>query len=67
MEHDQLYPSSGYVEHCPLTLWKNTLICLAHAIHNAAQNSAKLGTKFKIHSIGLTNQRETTIGMDDTY
>eukprot|EP01036_Dinobryon_divergens_P029223 gene29223-38292_t len=61
MEHEQLYPSSGYVEHCPQTLWTNTLICLAHAIHNAAQNYAKIGSTFKIHSIGVTNQRETTI------
>ena len=60
MEHAQIYPSPGCVEHCPMTLWKNTLICLAYAIHKA---TAKIGSNFKIRSIGVTNQRETTIGL----
>jgi len=54
MEHTQYYPVSGQVEHDPIEIWNSVLICLSEAI-------AALLIEIKIVSIGITNQRETTI------
>jgi hypothetical protein len=60
MEHRQIYPAAGYVEHCPLEILKNTLTCIAKAL--SVYEESCPGGKLMISSIGLTNQRETTIG-----
>lgn len=60
MEHTQIYPSPGYVEHCPLEIVEKTLKCLAFAITKAKANVED--SKFTVRSIGITNQRETTVG-----
>ena len=57
-EFQQIFPNSGWVEHNPEEIWKVTLRTIKEAINK----SKKL--KSKIISIGITNQRETTILWD---
>ena len=54
-EFKQYFPKNGWVEHNPNEIWKTTLSSLKKII----QKSKKL--KGKILSIGITNQRETTV------
>ncbi len=58
IEFEQIFPNSGWVEHNPEEIWKVTLRTIKEAINK----SKKL--KSKIISIGITNQRETTILWD---
>jgi glycerol kinase len=55
MEHQQIYPQPGWVEHNALEIWNNTQKVLYNAIHKA-----KIEIN-EIASIGITNQRETTV------
>ena len=57
-DHDQLYPRPGWVEHDPHQILARTL----EVIHLACA-SANLGPS-DIASIGITNQRETTVVWD---
>ena len=54
-EFKQYFPKNGWVEHNPNEIWKTTLKSLKKVI----QKSNKLNGK--ILSIGITNQRETTV------
>ena len=54
-EFKQIYPNLGWVEHDPNEIWRVTLKTIKQAI----KKSKKL--KAKIISIGIANQRETTI------
>ncbi len=54
-EFTQYFPKNGWVEHDPEEIWRTTLKTLREVI----QKAKKL--KGKILSIGITNQRETTI------
>jgi len=54
-EFKQIFPNLGWVEHNPEDIWRVTL----RTIKEAIKKSKKL--KAKIISIGITNQRETTI------
>jgi glycerol kinase len=54
-EFKQIFPNLGWVEHDPEEIWRVTLKTLKDAI----KKSKKL--KAKIISIGITNQRETSI------
>ena len=54
-EFKQFFPKNGWVEHDPNDIWKTTLSSLKKVI----QTAKKL--KGKILSIGITNQRETTV------
>ena len=54
-EFKQYFPKNGWVEHNPNEIWKTTLSSLKKVI----QKAKKL--KGKILSIGITNQRETTV------
>src|ERR1044072_6868968 len=58
MEHAQIYPQPGWVEHDPLEIWRNTETVVANAMR-----SAQLQPK-DLTAIGITNQRETTVGGD---
>ena len=58
MEHAQIYPQPGWVEHDPLEIWRNTETVVA-----AAMRSAQLKPK-DLAAIGITNQRETTVVWD---
>jgi len=54
-EFKQYFPKSGWVEHDPEEIWKTTFKTLKDVIKKSKQK------KGKILSIGITNQRETTI------
>ena len=58
MEFTQYFPKDGWVEHDPEEIWSTTLKVLKNVINK----SRKL--KGKILTIGITNQRETTILWD---
>src|SRR5688500_19511934 len=53
MEHDQIFPRSGWVEQNPLQILDNTYSVIRNAV-------SRLGKK-SIAAIGVTNQRETTV------
>ncbi len=57
-EFTQYFPKSGWVEHDPEEIWKTTIKTLRDVIAKAKK------LKGKILSIGITNQRETTILWD---
>ena len=54
-EFDQLFPKKGWVEHDPEEIWKTQLKSIEEVI-----TLAKINPK-NIDSIGITNQRETTV------
>ena len=54
-EFKQYFPKDGWVEHNPNDIWRTTLSVLKNVINK----SKKL--KGKILTLGITNQRETTI------
>jgi glycerol kinase len=54
-EHRQIFPRPGWVEHDPAEIWQRTQEVVQGAL-------AKSGlTRDQIASIGITNQRETTV------
>ena len=54
-EFEQIYPVAGWVEHNPMEIWSSQISVAAEAM-------AKVGASAEeIASIGITNQRETTI------
>ena len=57
-EIKQYFPKTGWVEHDPEEIWKKTKLTLRACI----KKSVKL--KGKILTIGITNQRETTLIWD---
>ncbi len=57
-EFKQYYPASGWVEHDAEEIWKSVLTTVKAAIKKARISSAN------IKSIGITNQRETTVIWD---
>lgn len=57
-ETRQIFPNSGWVEHDPEDIWETTLTTCKDAILKAGIDSSKIA------SIGITNQRETTILWD---
>ena len=58
LEHEQIMPQSGWVEHNATEIWTNVEEVVAGAI-------AKAGiTSDDIKAIGITNQRETTVVWD---
>ncbi len=54
-EFKQYFPKNGWVEHNPNEIWMTTLKSLKKVIQKVKQ------LKGKILSIGITNQRETTV------
>jgi glycerol kinase len=59
-EFKQFYPASGWVEHDAEEIWKSVLTTVKAAIKKAHVKPAD------IKSIGITNQRETTVIWDRT-
>ena len=55
----QIYPQAGWVEHDPQEIWKTVLFCIQKIFK---ENSSI--EKNQIASIGITNQRETTLVWD---
>ena len=58
MEHEQIFPQPGWVEHNPMEIWQNTLKVIARSIEKAGISGKTLT------AIGITNQRETTVVWD---
>ncbi|MCP4673860.1 MAG: glycerol kinase GlpK, partial [Desulfobacula sp.] len=54
-EHEQIFPKPGWVEHDPMEIWKNTCSVIQKVISQSGV------TTEQIDSIGITNQRETTV------
>jgi glycerol kinase len=54
-EHEQIYPSAGWVEHDPEEIWRRT-----QDVIRAAMRQKILQPK-DLAAIGITNQRETTV------
>ncbi len=57
-EHEQIYPKAGWVEHNPTEIWRNTQHVIAAALKKANLKAADIA------SVGITNQRETTLLWD---
>jgi glycerol kinase len=58
LEHQQILPRAGWVEHNPLEIWDRTQTVIGSALTTAGLASTDLA------AIGITNQRETTIVWD---
>src|SRR5215468_8937833 len=58
IEHRQIYPEPGWVEHDPEEIWRNTRSVIAEALRSADLTPRDLA------AIGITNQRETTVLWD---
>ena len=57
-EHEQIFPKSGWVEHDPKEIWKNTRDVVGQALVGADINRHQLA------AVGITNQRETAVVWD---
>jgi glycerol kinase len=55
LEHRQVLPRPGWVEHDPVEIWENTRRVVAGALARADVDPGQLA------AVGLTNQRETTV------
>jgi glycerol kinase len=55
LEHEQILPQAGWVEHNPVEIWERTA-----AVVQTALNAAGL-TRSDLAAVGVTNQRETTV------
>ena len=57
-EYAQIYPQSGWVEHDPREIWRSQIETAIEAMTKAKLTAADIAT------VGITNQRETTIIWD---
>ncbi|TQK30798.1 glycerol kinase GlpK [Arthrobacter sp. SLBN-53] len=55
LEHEQIMPQAGWVEHNPVEIWERTASVLTSAL-----NKTNLQAE-DIAALGITNQRETTL------
>src|SRR3979490_2336450 len=55
LEHEQVLPRAGWVEHDPVEIWERTSSVLTSVL-----NSTNLAPE-DIAALGITNQRETTL------
>jgi glycerol kinase len=58
MEHRQIFPQPGWVEHDPDEIWRNTQAVIRRALDEAGLTPRDLA------AVGITNQRETTLLWD---
>src|SRR4028118_814635 len=58
LEHQQILPRAGWVEHDPVEIWERTSTVLQAALGRAGRVAADLA------ALGVTNQRETTVVWD---
>lgn len=54
-EFEQIYPHPGWVEHNPETIWETQLKVMREVVEKAGIHANQIDT------IGITNQRETTV------
>jgi len=55
LEHEQLLPQAGWVEHNPAEIWERTRAVIQTALTKANLQSSDLA------AVGITNQRETSV------
>ena len=60
LEFKQYFPKNGWVEHNPNEIWNTTLKVIKNVIKKCKKR------KINIITIGITNQRETTVLWDKT-
>lgn len=58
MEHEQIYPRAGWVEHDPMEIWARTQDVVRGAMEAAGASAGDIA------AVGITNQRETTVVWD---
>jgi glycerol kinase len=58
VEHRQVLPRAGWVEHDPLEIWRNAGAVIAAALARAQASAADIA------ALGITNQRETAVVWD---
>ena len=55
LEHEQIFPRAGWVEHDPMEIIRNTNEAVGQALTRAGIN------RHQLEGVGITNQRETTV------
>ncbi len=58
LEHEQIYPQPGWVEHDPMEIWERTQAVIKGAMANVGITHEDLA------AVGITNQRETAVVWD---
>jgi glycerol kinase len=58
VEHEQIFPKAGWVEHDGIEIWENTRKVIGGALSKANLNSKNIA------AVGITNQRETAMVWD---
>ena len=58
MEHEQIFPKPGWVEHDPMEIWARTQDVVKGALERGGMTASDLA------AVGITNQRETTVVWD---
>jgi len=58
MEHEQILPKPGWVEHSPEEIWQNTRTVVEQALDQAGLAASDLA------GVGISNQRETAVVWD---
>ncbi|MGA9350633.1 MAG: glycerol kinase GlpK [Anaerolineae bacterium] len=58
MEHEQIYPKAGWVEHDPMEIWARSQDVIKAGLKKSGVKAEEIA------SIGVTNQRETTVVWD---
>jgi glycerol kinase len=58
LEHEQIYPKPGWVEHDPNEVWQRCRQVMDGALEKVGGNAGDIA------AIGITNQRETTVVWD---
>jgi glycerol kinase len=58
IEHEQIFPKPGWVEHDPMEIWTNTRKVIRGALSKARLSGDDLA------AVGITNQRETAVVWD---
>ncbi|MGH3386548.1 MAG: glycerol kinase GlpK [Nocardioidaceae bacterium] len=60
MEHEQIFPRAGWVEHDAIEIWNNTRKVIGGAMGKANLSASHIA------AVGITNQRETAVVWDKT-
>ncbi len=55
LEHEQILPQAGWVEHNPTEIWERTRAVIQSTLTKASLDASDLA------AVGVTNQRETTV------
>ena len=55
LEHEQILPKAGWVEHNPVEIWERTASVIQSALNKTKLSATDLA------ALGITNQRETAL------